>query len=83
MMRNVDRIRQMSLEELAPLLIHSEEIDIGDYDWDENPISWYVTRWFSPSGREFTEQEDAIEDCINWLDSERIEECSNINEKNI
>lgn len=82
-MRNVDRIRQMSLEELAPLLIHSEEIDIGDYDWDENPISWYVTRWFSPSGREFTEQEDAIEDCINWLDSERIEECSNINEKNI
>lgn len=39
MIRNVDRIRQMSLEELAPLLIHSEEIDIGDYDSDENPIS--------------------------------------------
>lgn len=73
----------MSLEELAQLLVHEEQIDIGDFDWDENPISWYVTRWFSPSGREFTEQEDAIEDCINWLDSERIEECSNINEKNI
>lgn len=70
MMRNVDRIRQMSLEELAPLLIHSEEIDIGDYDWDENPISWYVTRWFSPSGRDFWEHKEAINDCVKWLDSE-------------
>ena len=70
MIRNVDRIRQMSLEELAPLLIRSEEIDIGDYDWDENPISWYVIHWFSPSGRDFWEHENAIEDCIRWLDSE-------------
>lgn len=70
MIRNVDRIRQMSLEELAPLLIRSEEIDIGDYDWDENPISWYVTRWFSPSGRDFWEHEEAINDCVKWLDSE-------------
>lgn len=39
MIRSVDRIRQMSLEELTPLLIHLEEIDIGDYDWDDTPIS--------------------------------------------
>lgn len=39
MIRNIDRIRQMSLEELAPLLVYAEEIDIGDFDYDENPIS--------------------------------------------
>lgn len=66
----------MSLEELAPLLIHSEEIDIGDYDWDENPISYYQTFWCSPSGNYFMDYGDeegykeAIEDCIKWLDSE-------------
>ena len=43
MMRNIDRIRQMSLEELALLLVFSTEEDIGDYDWDENPIPYYVT----------------------------------------
>ena len=38
--RNLDRIRQMSVEELAPLLVHeSYEFDV-DYDW-ENPIETY------------------------------------------
>ena len=82
-MRNIDRIRQISLEELAQLLVHEEQIDIGDFDWDENPISWYVTRWFSPGGREFMDQEDAIEDCVKWLDSEWNNQEININKKNI
>lgn len=74
-MRNIDRIRQMSLEELAPLLVYSTEKDIGDYDGDENPIHWYVTFWYSPSGAHFQDymgngQQEAIEDCIEWLDSE-------------
>mgnify|MGYP006926046761 CR=1 FL=1 len=39
--RNLDRIRQMSVGELAPLLVYkSYEIDV-DYDWDENPIETY------------------------------------------
>lgn len=75
-MRNIDRIRQMSLEELAQLLVHEEQIDIGDFDWDENPISYYQTFWYSPSGNYFMDYGDeegykeAIEDCIKWLDSE-------------
>lgn len=64
----------MSLEELAPLLVYSTEEDIGDYDWDENQISNYVTFWYSPSGNCFQDyvgngREEAIEDCIKWLDS--------------
>lgn len=74
-MKNIDRIRQMSLEELAPLLVYSTEEDIGDYDWKENPIPYYVTFWYSPSGNCFQDyvgngREEAIEDCIKWLDAE-------------
>lgn len=76
-MRNIDRIRLMSLEELAPLLVYSTKEDIGDYDWDENPIPCYETFWHSPSGTCFqdygcNEYQDAIEDCIEWLDSEFV-----------
>ncbi len=46
--RNLDRIRQMSVEELAPLLVHeSYEFDV-DYDW-ENPIETYDAVYNSPS----------------------------------
>lgn len=74
-MRNIDRIRQMSLEELAPLLVYYTEKDIGDYDWDENSIPYYVSMWHSPSGNDFQDYggngyQDAIDDCIEWLDSE-------------
>lgn len=78
-MRNIDRIRRMSLEELAPLLVHSTEEDVGDYDWEENPILYYVTIWHSPSGNCFQDyggkgREEAIEDCIEWLDTEYIDD---------
>lgn len=56
-MRNIDRIRQMSLEELAPLLVKDETIDF------DNPC------YSSPSGLKCWTEEDAIEDCIEWLDS--------------
>lgn len=74
-MRNIDRIRRMSLEEIAPLLVYSEEVDTGDYDWDENPIPCYETFWYSPSGNSFVDycgegKQEAIDDCIKWLDSE-------------
>lgn len=72
-MRQIDRIRRMSLEEMAPLLVQSTEVeDIGDYDWDENPIAWYVTVWHSPSGDVFYDHQDAINDCIQWLGSELL-----------
>lgn len=59
--RNLDRIRQMSVEELALLLVHgSYECDV-DYDWDENPI---------PSGGVFGNYDDAFDDCVQWLNAE-------------
>lgn len=56
-MRNIDRIRQMSLEELALLLIKDETIEFFDPCFS------------SPSGSRFWTEEDAIEDCVKWLDS--------------
>lgn len=74
-MRNIDRIRQMSLEELAPLLVFSTEENIGDYDYEGNLIPYYTTVWHSPSGVSFqdygcNDYQDAINDCIKWSDSE-------------
>lgn len=57
-MRNIDRIRQMSLEELAPYFVKDETFGF------ENPC------YLSPSGRKFLTEDDAIGDCIEWLDSE-------------
>lgn len=67
--RNLDRIRQMSVEELAPLLVHeSYEFDV-DYDW-ENPIETYDAVYNSPSGGVFNNYDDALNDCIQWLNEE-------------
>lgn len=67
--RNLDRIRQMSVEELAPLLVHeSYEFDV-DYDW-ENPIETYDAVYNSPSGDVFNNYDDALDDCIQWLNEE-------------
>lgn len=57
-MRNIDRIRQMSLEELAPLLVKDET------RYFDNPC------YSSPGGGRYWIEEDAIEDCCQWLDSE-------------
>lgn len=59
--RNLDRIRQMSVEELAPLLVH---------DWNENPIETYNTVYNSPSGGVFDNYDDALNDCVQWLNEE-------------
>ena len=67
--RNLDRIRQMSVEELAPLLVHeSYEFDV-DYDW-ENPIETYDAVYNSPSGGVFNNYDDALDDCMQWLNEE-------------
>ena len=65
--RNLDRIRQMSVEELAPLLVHeSYEFDV-DYDCD---IETYGTIYNSPSGGVFNNYDDALDDCVQWLNEE-------------
>lgn len=56
-MRNIDIIRQMSIEEVAPYLLRSK--------WED---AFEVC--VSPSGLQYLSYEDAIEDCIKWLDFE-------------
>ena len=56
-MRNVDRLRSMSLEELASYLIC--KVVVGD-----------EAIWHSPSGYTFTNYDAAIENTIHWLDKE-------------
>lgn len=36
----------LTLEELAELMVFMREINEGDYDWDENPIDYYVPYYF-------------------------------------
>lgn len=43
--------------------------------YNETPISFYETFWYSPSGKCFVDYygegyKEAIEDCVKWLDSE-------------
>lgn len=61
-MRNIDRIRQMSLEELAPYFVKDETFEFN------SPC------FTSPSGDEFWTEEDAIDDCIRWLNKEYYDE---------
>lgn len=56
-MRNIDRLRVMSLEELAPYLVHRTMINKSEV-------------WRIPSGCTFSNKEAAIENCIHWLDKE-------------
>lgn len=60
-MRNIDKLRQMSSEELAPYLVKDETIEF------DNPC------YTSPSGSRFYDDYDAIKDCIEWLDSQEDE----------
>lgn len=50
----------MSLEELAPLLVQDETREFDD------PC------FLSPSGAQCWTEEDAVDDCIEWLDSEYV-----------
>ena len=56
-MRNIDRLRSMSLEEIAPYLVYRTMINKSEV-------------WYSPSGNTFSNQDAAIENCIHWLDKE-------------
>ena len=56
-MRNIDRLRAMSLEEIAPYLVHRTVINDSEV-------------WCSPSGYTFSNKDAAIDNCIHWLDKE-------------
>lgn len=60
-MRNIDRLRAMSLEEIAPYLVHRTVINESEV-------------WCSPSGYTFSNKDAAIDNCIHWLDKEYYKE---------
>ena len=60
-MRNIDRLRVMSLEEIAPYLVHKTMINESEV-------------WYSPSGYTFSNKDAAIDNCIHWLDKEYYKE---------
>lgn len=55
MIRRIDRIRKMSLDELSPYLIHRASL---------------TDKWLSPSGRSYEYYDNALTDCEAWLDGE-------------
>lgn len=63
-MRNIDRIRVMSAEELAPLLVSI------DYTIDEDSRFLHHNVYISPDEVVHYFYEDAIESTIEWLNRE-------------
>lgn len=62
-MRNIDRIRVMSAEELAPLLVST------NYTIEEDS-RWHQDVYISPDEAMHYFYEDAIESTIEWLNKE-------------
>lgn len=55
--RWLDAIRSMSVDELASYLV-KEEFTFKDGSW-----------WKSPSAKKFDYYDEALDDCIKWLNS--------------
>lgn len=62
-MRNLDILRVMSVSELAEYLVRLDIKSTADI-LDENLV------WQSPSKKQFKYRDEAIEDCIQWLNEE-------------
>ena len=73
-MRNIDRLRKMSLYEIAPYLVTRCVEDNSYYDFKGDYIPEYRAFWTSPKqmNREF--HDDALQDCLEWLDEEYVNE---------
>lgn len=68
-MRNLDILRVMPVSELAEYLVR---LDIKSTDdiLDENLCLAGNLVWESPSKKHFEHRDEAIEDCIQWLNEE-------------
>ena len=58
---NADRIRSLSDEELAEVLVYPTYEYTVDYDYDENPIGDYTSCWATSDGSIFWHRENAVE----------------------
>lgn len=70
-MKNHQYIRQLSVKKLAEMLVHTEEVNEGDYNWNEEPCDYYVTKYYSPDGSYCADFDDAVQYTIDWLNADR------------
>ena len=68
-MRTIDKIRAMSVEELAEFLVVLGSGTDIDYDWDENAIEVPTTVWYGEFDG-YLDKEDVVEEVIRYLLSE-------------
>ena len=70
-MTNRDYVLSLPDKELAELLINNTQTNIGDYDYDDNPIDWYIDEYITPDNESFQDYEDAVQYTIEWLNKTR------------
>lgn len=68
-MRNLDILRIMPVEDLAEFLVRLDIKSSADI-LDENLCLGGNLVWESPSKKHFGYRDDAINDCIKWLNEE-------------
>jgi len=68
-MRNLDSLRIMPVSELAEYLVRLDIKSTADI-LDENLCLAGNLVWQSPSKKHFEYRDEAIEDCIQWLNEE-------------
>ena len=69
-MKKHEYIRQLSVKELAKLLVKEVEVDEGNYDYDDNWRSDYWTYYKSSNGQIYQTKEDALQSTIEWLNDD-------------
>lgn len=71
-MTNLEKIKQMSAQELAEMLVvETIEVDV-DYDYDECPFETYNTVYRLPNGDIYDSYDDALAECLQWFDEEVV-----------
>ena len=68
-MRNLDILRVMPVEDLAEFLVCLDIKSTANI-LDENLFLAGNLVWKSPSKKQFKYRDEAIEDCIQWLNEE-------------
>lgn len=69
MMRNIDILRVMPVEDLAEYLVRLDIKSTADI-LNENLCLDENLVWQSPSKKQFEYRNDAIDDCVKWLNEE-------------
>ncbi len=74
-MTNLEYIKGSVVDYLASLLVYEKLVDDGDYDIEDVYTPFYQTYYiFNKDNQEsdlYLTYEDAIEACIEWLNSEK------------